>query len=155
MIEDPAGHVFAVSTCWCFHDAMSFQLGDETVDEVTKSFSVDQDVQYLHGHGPDEKWTYTDKAGHAHHYDNGYPTLRAIITHVPCPDWECGCDGFDVTHYECPECGERINPGTKPQTYRYAGRATYHIDGVAVSEAEFKRQTAYHFTQNSANRMES
>lgn len=65
---------------------------------------------------PDERWRYTDDAGHEHHYDHGYPTLELVV------DEEHWCDGnegfmphdphqhIDAAHYECRECRQVIKP---------------------------------------------
>jgi hypothetical protein len=67
-----------------------------------------------------EYWKFTDAAGHEHQYANGYPTLRLV---VDAEHWCSGDEGWtphdphmqvDESHYECPECGEVIEPKMDP-----------------------------------------
>ena len=65
---------------------------------------------------PNERWRYTDRQGHEHYYDHGYPTLDLVI------DSEHWCDGsegwahhdphmaVDESHHECKVCREVIEP---------------------------------------------
>ena len=101
-------------------------------------FSVDQPVQTLHGFGPNEKWKYTDKAGHEHYWKDGYPTLVLKSEHVYC---DC-CDGYEDDWFECPICGEVIKPTSEPKIYHVAGRISHTIDGMPVTEEEFKKELA-------------
>lgn len=96
----------------------TLRVGRWTVDvqqewiDVTSSFP-----------SPDPRWTYTDQAGHEHHYSNGYPTLRYVV------DGSHWCDGteglynhdphlaVDEYHYECQQCGEVIEPRLVPGGY--------------------------------------
>ena len=61
---------------------------------------------------PDPDWTFTDAAGHAHYYDDGYPTLERVVVET----WWCvDChDHHDDEAMACPICGEHIRPGTRP-----------------------------------------
>lgn len=68
----------------------------------------------------DPRWTFTDAAGHDHHYDRGYPTLDYIID---ASHWCDGHEGMynhdpheqaDESHYECLICREVIEPGILP-----------------------------------------
>jgi hypothetical protein len=109
-------------------------------------FEARQDVQPLYGRGADEHWRYTDRAGHAHSYAGGYPTLVKQTRHVPCDDPDCFsggyCDGYEESWYECPLCGEVVRPGTTQKTYYQAGQMTYAIDGRPVGVEEFNRRLA-------------
>jgi DNA-directed RNA polymerase subunit RPC12/RpoP len=86
----------------------------------------------------DEDWTYTDQQGHPHRYDHGYPTLTWIIDRTYwCED--CG-DEHTEGHYECPLCGERIEPGLKgpDMSRRYMpGRTSYYLDDEEISPERF------------------
>lgn len=88
---------------------------------------------------PDPKWTHTDRAGHAHAYgtkEDPYPTLALRRSE---PYWCEDCqDEHTDTWFECPQCGEKIEPGTyidsSPQYI--PGLTAYYIDGQEVSRAE-------------------
>lgn len=88
---------------------------------------------------PDPTWTHTDRAGHVHTYgtkEDPYPTL--VLRHSE-PYWCESCqDEHTDTWFECPQCGEKIEPGTyidsSPQYM--PGRTAYYIDGQEVSRAE-------------------
>ena len=62
---------------------------------------------------PDPEWRYTDAAGHEHYREgHRYPTLVTVHDYTY---WCEHCrDEHDVTHLECPLCGEHIVPGTRP-----------------------------------------
>lgn len=71
---------------------------------------------------PDSSWRYTDENGHKHRWKRGDDDTWRVtksttrIEHVPC-NGSCGnwdCDGYDITVYECSECGERLKPGSVP-----------------------------------------
>ena len=77
---------------------------------------------------PDEGWSHTDSHGHEHfwtfrgkrgHYSPTakaeLPTLRRVVTGTGYyPDGE----PYDIAHYECRECGERVEPRSKTDDYR-------------------------------------
>lgn len=88
---------------------------------------------------PDPRWTYTDHAGHDHAYgtkDDPYPTL---VERQSEPYWceECHDEHTD-TWLECPQCGEKITPGTyiDPSPKYIPGLTTYRIDGEEVTQEE-------------------
>lgn len=109
-----------------------------------RTFSSQQDVTPIHGHEADPNWTGTDRAGHVHAMvDRAYPTLRVVSEHVAC-DPEC-CDGYDIDHYECVQCGERITPGTRRATYQMVGSTRYWVDGRPVSREEYDTELAAHY----------
>jgi hypothetical protein len=71
---------------------------------------------------PDPSWRYVDGNGHKHRWKRGdddtWRVTRSTTRteHVPC-DGACGdpgCDGYDITVYECSKCGERLKPGSVP-----------------------------------------
>lgn len=121
---------------------------------IERKFSVTQDHQPLYGWGPSATWTYTDKAKHVHRYEDRYepllgtcyPTLTRKTEHVPCGDPECCCggycEGYETSWYVCSACGEVIHPGQEQKTYYQLGRINYAVDGVQVTETEYKRQLA-------------
>jgi hypothetical protein len=101
-----------------------------------------QDVQRVYDWKDDERWTYVDKAGHAHKWDNGYPSLVDKSEHIPCDccdDYGYSCDGYDRYWKECALCGEVIRPTVEPATIFLAGRIQCFIDGVQVSREEYDR----------------
>lgn len=83
----------------------------------------------------DEGWRFSDAAGHEHYYRDGYPTLVAVVDdRYWCDD--CGDEHID-SHWECPQCGERITPGlVGPDCFRRfaPGRAKWTLDGQPISE---------------------
>jgi hypothetical protein len=89
---------------------------------------------------PDKAWTYTDRAGHDHRWDHGYPTLVVVDEETYwCED--CGDEHTD-SHYECPRCGEEIRPGlVGPSLHReyIPGRTEYLLNGEPISEDEARR----------------
>lgn len=104
-------------------------------------------------HRPDTSWHLTDRAGHDHRwyigdapardYSAGHhyhlPTLHRLFDH-----WEYDRDGerFAIYRWECPSCGETIEPGfTSDTTIQYvSGLRSFAIDGVAVDEPTFRRE---------------
>ena len=94
---------------------------------------------------PNERWTFTDTAGHEHHYDHGYPTLEFVIDES---HWCDGSEGIynhdpheavDVAHYECLICRELIVPKMDPPYtpkqipgMRSATLTGYRSDGAKV-----------------------
>ncbi|MBO0883672.1 MAG: hypothetical protein J2P17_25720 [Mycobacterium sp.] len=83
-------------------------------------------------------WTYTDQQGHEHRYDNGYPTLARVVdaTHRD----EDG-DEWEEWHYECPQCRERIEPGTISGmfTETVPGRQSYYLNDEPISKERFEK----------------
>ena len=72
---------------------------------------------------PDPDWKFTDSHGHYHWMskkkDNRYPTLLWIVDDEGggMDDW--GGEYPPSGHYECPACGEHIEPGTRaPSNYK-------------------------------------
>jgi DNA-directed RNA polymerase subunit RPC12/RpoP len=82
---------------------------------------------------PDPNWFYMDRALHSHQWSNSFnlPSLKEVID-IPA------AMGFDedgefeeipaYTHYECKECGERIEPGYK------SDETTQYIAGLQRAE---------------------
>lgn len=117
-------------------------------DHPDVSFNMQQHVETIYGYGPNKRWIHTDRAGHAHCYDDryepltgtAYPTLVRRSEHVPCTDDECGCDGYEDDWLECARCGERIRPSSVPMTYHRPCGVTCTIDDVQVTQEEFNRR---------------
>jgi hypothetical protein len=89
---------------------------------------------------PDPNWTYTDRASHTHTYgqpgERTYPTLELRTSE---PYWCAECeDEHTDTWFECPLCGEKIDPGTRIDTSpKYIpGLTSYRIDGQHVTKEE-------------------
>ena len=62
-------------------------------------------------------WSYTDKAGHFHSWDN--PDERIAVMQEPWYCSDCGEVHEDmVDHLKCSHCGETIVPGTLPGPHR-------------------------------------
>ena len=95
---------------------------------------------------PNERWRYTDRAGHEHHYDGGYPTLELVV------DAEHWCDGtegvynhdahmaVDESHYECLLCREVIEPAADPPHFSKSipGAIEGRLSGVRSDGAEIE-----------------
>jgi hypothetical protein len=85
---------------------------------------------------PDHSWRYTDEQGHGHYWaDDSYPTLRRVNDRT----YWCGdcCDDHTDSHWECPLCGETIEPGlTGPSGFRefMSGRTSYLLNGEPISK---------------------
>jgi len=107
----------------------------------------------------DEHWRFTDVNGHEHAFAKQsaegevwrkgkrrkdrlthYPTLRLIIDRR----WTCyeehgiGLSApephtVEETHYECRECGERIEPGHGPGSTTIPTREAAYLDGELIS----------------------
>lgn len=111
-------------------------------------FSVEQDFQQFttDSPSPDESWTFTDAAGHEHHYDHGYPTLAWVVEER---HWCDGTEGIynhdghwvdDVAHWECMICGEVIKPRLHPPGrvitipgMKTASASGYRSDGSRIT----------------------
>jgi len=88
---------------------------------------------------PDKKWTYTDRQGHRHHWDDGYPTL-VVVTEESYWCEDCHDEHTD-SHYECPLCGEEIRPGlVGPSLYREytPGMTSYYLNDEPISEDRYR-----------------
>jgi hypothetical protein len=86
----------------------------------------------------DKNWRYTDRQGHEHYWDDGYPTLAVIYdAFYWCQD--CGVEHAD-THLECPTCQERIVPGTFVEMGRrfVPGRSTYRLNGEPITKERYE-----------------
>jgi hypothetical protein len=120
----------------------------DTTTIKERSFSIERPWQPIHGWGPSTVWSYTDRAGHVHRYDDRYepltgtcyPTLRLRTEHVPCTDPDCGCDGYTRDWYECYLCNEVIRPSVVPTTHYLYMPPRYYVDGIQVTEQDYGRQ---------------
>lgn len=91
---------------------------------------------------PDPNWTYTDHAGHEHAYTSHAADVilyRNLVLRTGEPYWCPDCqDEHTDSWLECPQCGEKITPGTYVDTtpQYIAGQKSYLIDGQPASKAE-------------------
>lgn len=104
---------------------------------------------------PDSSWSHVDAHGHKHqwhvdltpkgtlpaaHYDPrrrySLPTLRRVVT------TQGGDDYPDIYHYECLECGDHVEPGSRPDdTSQYiTGFQRYYINDEPVSREYFEQR---------------
>lgn len=92
---------------------------------------------------PDPNWHYTDREGHEHRYDNGYPTLVSVADETYwCGD--CNDEHAD-SHLECPLCHETIRPGTRgPSAFRQfiQGPVEYYLDDEPISPERYEELRA-------------
>lgn len=97
---------------------------------------------------PDERWRFTDAAGHEHRYERQaagdyYPTLRWFVTERY---WRADCeDEHTEGEWICPLCDEVITPGTAgPDMFRryVPGRTTYYLGDEEISEARYRELEA-------------
>lgn len=87
---------------------------------------------------PNPGWDYTDAAGHRH--THAEPNLVEIIQEPwYCPDCREVHDNM-LDHYECPDCGEHIVPGTLPGPHRE------FIPGLVTITAIGPDGTRYHLS---------
>ncbi len=101
----------------------------------------------------DPSWRFVDPAGHEHRwYANGQPATTyspsqhydlptLIVVHDGLGYYEDG-EEYELSHYECPQCGAHVRPGTcADSTTQYIGGLCHcRINGEFVSEDEFKRR---------------
>lgn len=87
------------------------------------------------GPQPNKAWRYTDRAGHKHYWQDGYPTLREVKGE---PYWcdDCRDDHVD-TFLRCRLCNEVITPGMTSSLWRerIGGPVQWFLDGELISEA--------------------
>lgn len=64
---------------------------------------------YSNSPQPDKNWRHVDQQEHEHVYGLNYPTL----VYVEDEPWWCEehSEFHEAGHYECPLCGEHIEPG--------------------------------------------
>jgi hypothetical protein len=104
-------------------------------------------------HRPDTAWRVIDAAGHPHQwYTAEHPaeTYRPSLAYdVPTLRWvHDGWGYYDdgeryaIGHYECPSCGEWIEPQYRADDYtQYVpGLRWYTINGESVSPDEFAQR---------------
>lgn len=83
---------------------------------------------------PDKGWRFTDTNGHEHYWRDGYVTLVLVDDErYWCED--CGEDHVE-SHWECPLCGEHIEPRTVVYPYRrwMPGLRSWTLNGEPISE---------------------
>lgn len=77
------------------------------------------DVTMLHE--PDPDWVFVDAAGHEHRWRGDWrkadlPTL--VFVRDDDHGDECGCERCPSYHFECRQCGQRVDPETMPSPER-------------------------------------
>lgn len=111
-----------------------------------RSFRVEtEEVDVTTGPLPerDPEWIYTDHQGHVHALVDGeYPTLRWVDDE---PYWcEEHQEEHETGHYECVQCGEQIEPGTRLRgggiRKFVPGLKSYFVDDELVDEETYKRE---------------
>jgi hypothetical protein len=99
----------------------------------------EQDIEWITSDFPeaDPNWRGTDSNGHEHHAVEDskrvtYPTLTLAAGE---PYWCQDCqDEHTDTWWECPICGEKVTPGTRPSTPKPITRSQqYYWDGEPIS----------------------
>jgi hypothetical protein len=79
-------------------------------------------IRSLEASLPDPQWSHTDSHGHTHRWartgrgwntERDIPTLHPEVEHVDC-DGDDYCEGYDITHWHCAQCGEQVEPGFIP-----------------------------------------
>lgn len=111
---------------------------------------------------PDVGWKFVDAQGHEHrwyeedgpngdrisatfyHPGRSYVLPTLVVVHDGVEAFDDGDDCFDefhISHYECAQCGEHVNPGTcadDRQQY-IPGILRCYVDGRSVAPEEMKR----------------
>jgi hypothetical protein len=105
----------------------------------TVPIRVEQDSISVDWWGPerDPQWRHVDAAGHGHFYDDGYPTLHEVTETMGDPD--DGDEWQAHVRWECPHCGEHIEPGTRQSmgTRAVPGMKRYFVDDQEVDRETF------------------
>jgi hypothetical protein len=102
-------------------------LVDGTVTQTVNPIEVTTNLP-----SADPNWTFVDTNGHAHYYDNGYPTLEWVAT----GSWWCiDCqEDHEDGEYRCILCGEKVKPGiTGPSKTREFIAGTKEVTATFVS----------------------
>jgi hypothetical protein len=96
---------------------------------------------------PNPNWTYTDEHSHEHAYGTKTDPYPTLVTRHGEPYW---CEDCQEEHWDewlaCPQCGERIEPGTfvAPTRKWISGPVEYLVDGEPVTRKEGERLLAEH-----------
>ena len=104
-------------------------------------------------HRPDTSWRFVDKAGHEHRWWEGLglaiqyrPTSQYYVDTVKkvVDGWYYDEDGepFARWHYECDQCGDKVEPGYCADTHTQyiPGIKRCYINDVLVTPEEFERR---------------
>lgn len=109
---------------------------------TTPAFSIRSETQMIDvtSNAPrrDPDWTYIDHNKHLHTLAKGlWPTLTWIIDETY---WCTTCgDEHANGHWECRECGERIEPGMigpSGHVEKIRGLTSYYLDDQEITEDE-------------------
>jgi hypothetical protein len=116
-------------------------------------------------HRPNTGWTFTDTKGHTHrwHFEGDgeikpateynprlsyfVPTIHFVQDGVRY--YEDDDEPTPYGHYECNECGARVEPGYCADACRtyIPGLIYYKIDGRPVTKEEFDRELYQHYPE--------
>lgn len=117
-------------------------------DGVVCELGLDQEIhtQWSTGPRPDNAWSFVDRAGHFHAYDQAderrsYPTLHERSRAVPCDGscgGVCGGEGYSVVEFFCRICEEQVEPGLIPGPYSFTvpGLKSWRVDAQASVEGD-------------------
>lgn len=102
---------------------LTISLRDGKPHKVVEMSQTSEPITYysLLSTRPDTSWRGVDAHDHEHRWvrdgeSGDTPTCTSHEEHVPC-DGSCGnwdCEGYDITVWECRDCGDRVEPGTSP-----------------------------------------
>ena len=105
-------------------------------------FRIEQDtIDATPSQEPDPNWQHRDKAGHLHlwRFINGKPDFVSSLKNIQ--DAAATEDHPAVSHHECRQCGEHVEPGYRSVNTRkeITGLRTYFINDEEVSEKKYKK----------------
>lgn len=109
----------------------------KTTPDIPLRVEVDHLDTTSWGNEHDPAWRHVDEAGHGHFYAPGFPTLHEVTETMVDPDdgdeWEAH------VRWECPHCGEHIEPGKRSSHGRSTtpGRRRYFVGDQEVDRDEF------------------
>src|SRR6266498_3585504 len=111
---------------------MQSEIRNKSGDVLSTDTELIDVTSIFGGYIPDKDWQHTDNKGHVHFYsdtEDHYPTLK--MRH-----WS----------YFCKQCGQTIEPGTKPDpkhpagvTEYTAGPTYYYLNGNPITKEEAER----------------
>ena len=104
---------------------------------MSHKISMEQDYAVCDSwSAPNPGWCFADKAGHEHRWAGNdeigweLPTLRLVVESEATDDYPA------VAHYECKQCGQRVEPGTGERRYYIPTTKRYYINGEPATEEE-------------------
>lgn len=92
---------------------------------IIRDMTMERPVNSFVGSEIDPAWRHTSKKGTVYRYDcekKDFDPLPSEVreVHFDCDDPECGCDGWDETHY-IDDAGNRFIPGTRSKPMHFPG----------------------------------